>query len=278
MSFDYINFLDENSDNDNLSIISFKINDIQNIIEDKDEYLNNYTNEYLYINQVNKEEKIPEIKYLTEINKSNFKTTKSKNGTVFKITKENKENNLGRKKTGNLGGKHNKFSIDNLIRKIKSKLLTAIISYLKEKIKENSLQNKIGCISTFVKTDQKYIQDTKISFNLKLTNTKLKDILSDNISVKYKNLGIKYNKKLVKKIYRGKKHKKIVDILEATFCDCLEQVRGRKYFENLKGLEEEFRKVVDEMKETEKYFEAFKDLLNKFEIHFKSRRAREKFS
>lgn len=279
MSLSDNNFLDDNSDNDNLSIISFKFaaTDLQNYIEDKDQLFNNSFDEHLYINHGNKEEKMPEKKYFTEVNKSNLKTTKiSKNITIFKITKEIKENNLGRKKTGNLEGKHNKYSNDNLIRKIKSKLLSAIISFLNERIKEHCFENKIGNISHFVKTDQKYIQDTKIHFNLKLIKTKLKDIFSDNVSMKYKNLGIKYNKKLVKKIYRGKQYKKLVDILEKTFFDCIEQVRGKKYYENLNGLEKEFWKVVNEMEEEDKYLEAFTFLLNRFEIHFKSKRPREK--
>jgi hypothetical protein len=287
MNFNNNDFFDDNIENDNLSIKKFItgdfINDSNNYNEDiiinifkRGEPYYKYNDEDFFIIHGNKEE-MPKKINIFEIDKSKLKTTKyTKKSPIFKISKEIKKKNKGRKKSSNIGGKHNKFSNDNMIRKIKSKLLSSIISYLNSNIKKYCLENNIKSIIFFVKTDQKYIQDTKIKFNLKLMNTKLKDIFSDNISSKYINLGSNFNKKLVKKIYKNKKQNIITNILERTFFDCLEQVRGRNYFEELKGLEEEFKKVVKNMNETDKYIDAFNYLLNRFKIHFESRKSREK--
>lgn len=166
--------------------------------------------------------------------------------------------------------KLNKFSKDNLIRKIKSKLMTAILSYINSLLEKYYLQNEIKSVVFLQKVDQKYIKDTSINFNIKLFNLKIKDIFSDGISLKYKALGRNFNKNLINKMCQGKSQKNIISTLEMTFLECLEHVSGKKHYESLKGLEKEFQLIVNNMNETDKYIEAFNNLLNKFEFHFKN--------
>jgi hypothetical protein len=203
--------------------------------------------------------------------KVKLKTTKStKSSPFFEFIKEPKTIKRGPKPKGSIGGKHNKFSKDNLIRKIKSKLMTAILSYINSLLEKYYLQNEIKSVVLLQKVDQKYIKDTRINFNIKLFNLKIKDIFSDRISLKYKALGRNFNKNLINKICQGKSQKNIIDTLEMTFLECLEHVSGKKHYESLNGLEKEFQLIVNNMNETDKYIEAFTNLLNKFEFHFKN--------
>ena len=231
------------------------------------EMLNYDNNDHLYFiedNILNKKED-------NDIYKVKLKTTKStKSSPFFEFIKEPKTIKKGPKPKGSIGGKHNKFSKDNLIRKIKSKLLAAIRSYINSLLKTYYLKNEIKSVVLLQKLDQKYIRDTSIDFNKKLINLKIKDIFSDDISLKYKALGRNFNKNLINKIYQGKSQKNIISILEMTFLECLEHVSGKKNYESLKGLENEFQLIVNNMNETDKYIEAFNNLLNMFEFHFKN--------
>ena len=237
------------------------------------EMLNYDNNDHLYFiedNILNKKED-------NDIYKVKLKTTKStKSSPFFEFIKEPKTIKKGPKPKGSIGGKHNKFSKDNLIRKIKSKLLAAIRSYINSLLKTYYLKNEIKSVVLLQKLDQKYIRDTSIDFNKKLINLKIKDIFSDDISLKYKALGRNFNKNLINKIYQGKSQKNIISILEMTFLECLEHVSGKKNYESLKGLENEFQLIVNNMNETDKYIEAFNNLLSMFEFHFKNTTPRKK--
>ena len=214
-----------------------------------------------------------------DIYKAKLKTTKStKSSQIFEITNEPKTIKKGPKPKGSIGGKHNKFSKDNLIRKIKSKLMDAIRSYINSLLETYYLQNEIKSVVLLQKVDQKYIRDTSINFNKKLINLKIKDIFSDVISLKYKALGKNFNKNLINKIYQVKSQGNIINILEMTFLEFLEHVSGKKHYESLKGLEKEFQSIVNKMNETDKYIEAFYNLLNKFEFHFKNATPKKKIS
>ena len=268
--------------NDVLNLPSFYNSSINGTPFDNDRFFNlnneaemlNYdNNDHLYFiedNILNKKED-------NDIYKVKLKTTKStKSSPFFEFIKEPKTIKKGPKPKGSIGGKHNKFSKDNLIRKIKSRLLAAILSYINSLLKTFYLQNEIKSVVLLQKVDQKYIRDTSINFNKKLINLKIKDIFSDDISLKYKALGRNFNKNLINKIYQGKSQKNIISILEMTFLECLEHVSGKKNYESLKGLENEFQLIVNNMNETDKYIEAFNNLLNMFEFHFKNTTPRKK--
>ena len=192
---------------------------------------------------------------------------KIKKGKYFYIYKEfNKGKPKGRKKGyNNIGekGKHDKYSNDNIARKIKSKFFSCILNYIK---------------------------NVNIDFNLNLLNLQLKDIFSKDTSKKVeKNFGSDKNRKLVQKIYNEKNQERVIKILNMTLYQCLEHFRGTKFYEELSGLEKEYDKVIEELEKKEKedeeevegeakenYIEKFKDLLNEFKEYFENRNKRNK--
>ena len=69
---------------------------------------------------------------------------------------------------------------------------------------------------------------------------KIKDIFFDRVSTKYLILGKNFNKKWIKRLIKSENQKYNIGILEMTFLEYLDHVSGKKHYERLKGLEEEF--------------------------------------
>ena len=231
-------------------------------------------------------------KSVTEVNKEDLSTgavtkPKYKQGAIFEISKNFEKTILvGRKKMQNLNGKHDKFAYDNVTRKVKTKLFDSILVVVNasteevvvENPKKNSKKQKI-VKPFFVKIDQKIIKETKVEDNQQLFKTKLKDIFSNDVSKKYENLGLDYNKNLIQKMYEENIQKKTIKILERTFLDCLKHFRGSEYYEELAGLEKEYKNVINELRnkgETEEYIEIFEELVGRFEEYYENKKARPK--
>ena len=226
------------------------------------------------------------IEYNTTNIKTNISSKKTEKELIFHITKTNKKHIkkiLGRKKKNisynNKMSQHNKYSSDNIVRKIKVKLIDSILYCLntsfqnKKRINhDNPFLKKI-----FLKIDQKILKNINVNNMLKLLRTKIKDIVSENISKKYINYPQDYNKKLIVTIYEKNIEIKTISILEMTLFECLEHYRGSKYYKELEGLEESYRIIINEMKsngETEEYINEFKNLVDKFEEYFEKRTPR----
>ena len=247
---------------------------------DNNEFDKNINSEFNYPNDeqlgIEEEENLNQLKpaSLTEPKSNiNIKSTKSsttkfsKIGSIFEITKNSKIK-VGRKRKNSVPGNHNKYSPDNLIRKMKSKLFSALLFII-----NSSQKGK----STLFKLKQEIIKDTGILNNRSLLKSKLKYVFANEISSKYINYGLDHNKKIIEKIYKEKKDLKTISILERTFLDGLEHFRGSKYFNEFKGLEAEYSKIIQEFKdknESEEYINSFKEIVNNFEQSYQTKNPR----
>ena len=63
-----------------------------------------------------------------------------------------------------------------------------------------------------------------------------------------------------------------------TFLECLEHIRGSKYYEQLEGLENVYEIAINELenKENDEYIANFKEFVNRFEQYYENKRSREK--
>ena len=185
---------------------------------------------------------------------------------------DNKNNSeklkLGRKrKNSKSKGLHNKYSGDNIIRKIKSTLLSDLINYINSLIyKSYNGQINQGILKKELKKmDQSQIKNVKE--NKEFLYKKLKDIFSFDISGRYTNFLYGHNKNLINELLNEKdeeKRMKFENIFNLTFLDCLNHFSGKKYFkdiEGLKSLDEESKKYEDDLD----YYELFRKYVNDFE-------------
>ena len=117
------------------------------------------------------------------------------------------QNNISTDMTNNI---HNKYSHDNIKRRIKALFNNYIIKLLNNLIKRIFIYIPIK----FLKMDIRVTKDIGIEYNRNLLNQPLKDIIV-NISNKYKNK--ENNKNCIKFIKEQKNNEEIINILNTTY-------------------------------------------------------------
>ena len=252
---------------------------------------------------INKEDSTKAEAFSTEktSNSTDVKGEKEKENKIFEITKEPKKIKdleeikelkefklLGQKRESE---NHTKFAFDNLVRKIKSKLVSAILIILnkslqkeekteiKTPLKETQKQKK-GDIKSecFLKPEQSIMLDTKVKYNLDLLKMTLREIFSKNVSEKVKNYSkehqLDYNKNFIEKIKDDERKEKTNAILNMTFLQCMEHYRGSKRYDVLSGLESEYEKDIEQMSDDVEYMENFIEHLKYFEVLYANKKSR----
>lgn len=218
---------------------------------------------------------------------------KGKKEDIFEIFKDFNKIKLLKENKSYIGqnGRHDKFSKDNIIRKIKSYFFNSILRFVNSSTIKEEIENpkkyskkKLYIKPFFLKFEQEIITNVNIEFNLNLLSSKLKDIFSYNTSKKVeKNHGTDKNKKLVEKIFKDNIQKKTIDILNMTLYQCMEHFRGTRYYEELSGLENEYKDMMDELEKKEKsncqdnyekYISEFINLLNTFKEYYQNKNKR----
>ena len=129
------------------------------------------------------------------------------NKSLFSKKNVNGENQLDTQKKV-----HNKFSSDNVRRRIKVLFNKYIINLLNKLVKKNWFSIKMK----FLKMDFKFSKNIGIEFNRNLLEKKIKDIII-NISHKYKNK--KNNLNCIKFIETHKNNEEILEILNMSYKD-----------------------------------------------------------
>ena len=177
-------------------------------------YNNNILKDNILQNKRKREEEDNEIDIKSQLDLNINKKNKNnnKNSVLFDIFKiKNKENNFSKKyvksstpgrKKKNSGeyGAHNKYSKDNMMRKLKNKILDSARRLIRLKLKEESKFNKN--FGELQKIEGAYNQELNIKFNFWFYLQKLGDIFQLKASNKYSNDYMISNHDLIKKIYK----------------------------------------------------------------------------
>ena len=155
---------------------------------------------------------------IQEINLKIIDKKKDKKEKIFKIWKKNLKKGRIKKNT-NYIGRHNKFSEDNIIRKIKRRFLEKCRIYINNEYKKFLLNSKdeINKNSDFLQRITPQIsKNIKKEDNILWLNSKLSQVYSQRISEKCSIYDPEYNKKKIKKLYEENKAKNVIDILNKT--------------------------------------------------------------
>lgn len=197
-----------------------------------------------------------------------------------KISSET-ELSLGRKrKNSSKIGKHNKYTDDNLIRKIKQILIDYIYNFINSLLKKvYDKKNK----KQLLKINQKQAINNKVNYNIKFLDKSLKDIFSDNLSTKYQKYSFDYNKTLIQNLLNEEDiEKKILfeKVFNLTFFDCLKHFRNEKYIKELNGLTllEDTYKKFENQNDFEMYKKIFEFYAKNFERIIKIKKERKRNS
>lgn len=180
-----------------------------------------------------------------------------------KDQEEKKENIEKKKDKINKGKKvHDKKAEDNKIRKIK----TNIFKYILLKL-NNSLSNKI---SRFNRLDKKLNEEIKKDYNENLLNMELYKIYSNPLfQHRIKRIN-NPNQLLIEKIYKEKKEKDTIKLLDMKFSEILDYIREKdidKYLNDIR--EKELKK--NNVEDIDSYIEEIKGLLLNYEKWFEKK-------
>ena len=203
------------------------------------------------------------------LNLSGNDTTKYKFKTEQRI--------LGRKRqNSNEVGKHGKESGDNIIRKIKSRLLNYLRIFINlfiygiyhGNIGEGKYKKEI------LKINQEQIINDKN--NKKFIKKTLKEIFSYKLSGKYSNFGSDHNIKIIEILLNesdNEKKEKFQNLFSLTFLECLNHFSGIKLLPILKGMKSlnDFCKIFENDKT---YLNSFKHYCLNFEQIIMNKKSR----
>ena len=204
-------------------------------------------------------------------------------------TKKNKL--LGRKKKDSEEkGAHNKYSEDNIIRKIKQNITNALRIFINLKIKEYLDLSKITVNGTkykkmeIIKINQDQVVDSNVENNKKLLTKKIKEYFRVERSGNFSKYPNNFNELLIQKLYEIDNDKKVVGILEMTFLESLRYYRMDEDIMNdpnyfcLKGLENSFLEFKNELLEDndELYYDKLIYYIKNFETIILKKKGRAK--
>lgn len=244
----------------------------ESVIEDKNNYDNDFSSSEIIKNleETEKEKVTNDATNEENINKEDEKKKTKK----FIIATQK-----GRKREGQKPGYHNKFSADNLRRKIKHLVIKNVINMINKKL-QKIYDGSIGYNlnnTKFLTFNRAQKFNATIEYNKAFLNKSIGEILSEPISKKYKSFPSDFNEKLVEKLKNLKdKNKKnyFMKLFNLTFLSCLQHYRGTNTFEELAGM-----KCFDEEKskfKEEDYIDVLKYNLDKYEEKINAVKRRQK--
>ena len=203
----------------------------------------------------------PEFKEVEKNQKEEVKLTQKKRESKTNIEESLTHKKCGRKtKDSNETGDHNKYSNDNIVKKIKTNIFTTILLFINSIIKDNSkkLLNISGEFSKYSKAD----------FNKELLYKSLKEIFSTiNISGKYRNFGNNYNKLKIEQLLNDEDIEKrnfYEALFNLTFLDCIKHIRGDIFIKELSGLKT-LDELIEDLKGDDDYKIKYKNYILLFE-------------
>ena len=278
-------FLIEDNNTINLNNIdNIDINNIfnhNNTIDNFPELLCSYNKEIAVdINGNNNYNLFSTNSYSRSIRQNNKNLNDKNNKIIFRIEKDNK--NKGRiKKNSNLKGRHNKFSEDNIIRKIKCRFLEKCRMYInneyrKYKLKHRHHKKKDDWIQ---RINPKVSRIIKRDDNLKWLKSKLYEIYSEKVSVKCSLHKPDHNKMEIQKLLKKNKAKDVISILNKSvkemfyiFCNNIKIEGFETLDDDLKSLKEKL--IKDKEYNIDIYLEKYKNVVKSFETIFINKNSR----
>ena len=256
---------------------TFDFNNNEMIPDTYEDYILNMHNEYYNNNSINNENYDEEIQSSKLVNFPFFQ----KNMDLIDNVQENAKEKLkaGRKKKNSFEvGNHNKYTSDNIIRKCKALIINILFNFINKTIKniykksfENSWKPK-----KLMKMNQSQIIKSRVKDNQSFLNKKLKEIFSENLSLRCSKYKIDHNKNLINELLNEKDEIKQLffnDLFNLTFLDCIEYLRGSKNIYCLEGLPK-YNEICEKLNGDEDYKESFKCYIDNFENIIKNKKSR----
>ena len=175
---------------------------------------------------------------------------------------------LGRKtKRSGLSGKHNKYSIDNIIRKVKNRFINSAFNYINKQFKNKKL--------ALLKIVGKQGMEINRNKNILWLKKTMKDVFYEDISLKTFNSNKDYNRELIDKIFLEKEEQNVIDLLNLNILDFMKLYCSKDKIDGMEQLDD----VINELKlkgEDETYLSQFRNVSMNFKTIFLNQKSRER--
>jgi len=185
---------------------------------------------------------------------------------IFEITKIRKNKKIGRiKKNSGFIGKHNKLSQDNIIRKIKGRFHEKVRLYINEEYKNYCLKNESDVIinNWLKKIDPKYSRKIKKQDNLRWFKSKIYEVFSENVSLKYSSHSPDSNKQKIEKLFSSTGANNVKNILNTTIEVLFNNYISNETIKGFKTLNDDIHDLEKQMNEAGQ--DNIKDYLKRYE-------------
>jgi hypothetical protein len=161
----------------------------------------------------------------------------------------------------------NKFTDDNLKRKVKKLLFKYLFDFINEKIKL-AYNNNIGkgmFRKELLNLNKEAKSSNKVKYNRELLKKSLKEIFREKISPKYSNYPEDHNKNLIEKLTKGEDeyNEYFKRLFNLKISDYLAHFNGSEKFKELEGMKT-FEDIKDELQESEEYLKGLKNHIINF--------------
>ena len=194
----------------------------------------------------------------------------NKNRKIFKIIKINKK--IGRiKSNSTLKGVHNKLSQDNIIRKIKGRFHEKLRLYINTEYRKyffKKNKNSAKIINWLKKINPKVSRKIKKEENLKWFKSKIYEIFSENVSLRYSLYSPNSNKKKIERLISVNEAKNVIDILNTDIETFYDKYINDEKIEGFKTLKNDIEELKTYMEKTNQ--EKIKEYLSKYEYTAKN--------
>ena len=194
----------------------------------------------------------------------------NKNKKIFKIIKINKK--IGRiKSNSTLKGFHNKLSQDNIIRKIKGRFHEKLRLYINTEYRKyffKKNKNSAKIINWLKKINPKVSRKIKKEENLKWFKSKIYEIFSENVSLRYSLYSPNSNKKKIERLISVNEAKNVINILNTDIETFYDKYINDEKIEGFKTLKNDIEELKTYMEKTNQ--EKIKEYLTKYEYTAKN--------
>ena len=187
-----------------------------------------------------------------------------------------KSKNMGRKtdddKEKGEKGEHDKFSEDNMIRKIKSNFIDYIHNLINNSIENKELQ--------FLKLDSEINEKLKKDYNIELMNRSFKDLYENTpISKKYKKISKENgdtNKNIIYKIYYEEPYKEfnVINLLNKTYKELFKDFVNNNLDKFLNDIKQKEKKKKESEENIINYIKNIKQLCYSYEDWYLKKKGR----
>ena len=146
---------------------------------------------------------------------------------------------------------HSKSKQDNVIHKIKVIFIESTMNFINKRYEVFAAKKGNKNAKFLLRIKSEFTESIQKDTNLLFLNTKIKDLFSSDLSGKYTNFNKDYNKTIIKELYQKNEANDVIEIMEKTVEELLQNYINGDYEEEGFYIENDLKNVREKMDNNE---------------------------